>query len=62
MSISHSLEFTHTAANATTTQERRACHSALRSVGVQVHAVRSVEEARAALVKDAVWSQSGQMK
>ena len=31
---------------ATTTKEQRACHAALRAVGVAVHVVRSVDEAR----------------
>jgi hypothetical protein len=35
---------------ATTTKEQRACHAALRAVGVVVHVVRTVEEARAALL------------
>ncbi|HEY3818384.1 MAG TPA: hypothetical protein VGL81_14500 [Polyangiaceae bacterium] len=35
--------------DATTTKEQRACHAALRAVGVAVHVVRSVDEARAAL-------------
>ncbi len=33
----------------TTTRRQRACHDALRAVGVSVHVVRSVAEARAAL-------------
>lgn len=36
---------------ATTTPEQKACHAALRAVGVAVHVVRSVEEARAALLE-----------
>ena len=36
--------------NATTSKEQRACHEALRAVGVEVHVVRSVDEARAALL------------
>lgn len=35
--------------SATTTKAQRVCHEALRAVGVAVHVVRSVEEARAAL-------------
>lgn len=31
------------------TKEQRACHAALRAVGVEVHVVRSLDEARAAL-------------
>jgi hypothetical protein len=34
---------------ATTTAEQRACHTALRRVGVTVHVVRSVDDARRAL-------------
>ncbi len=34
---------------ATATKEQRACHAALRAVGVAVHVVRSVDEARAAI-------------
>jgi hypothetical protein len=34
---------------ASTTKEQRAVHDALRAVGVAVHVVRSVEEARAAM-------------
>ena len=34
---------------ATPTKEQRECHAALRAVGVSVHVVRSVDEARAAL-------------
>jgi hypothetical protein len=37
--------------NATTTPAQRACHAALRAVGVEIHVVRSVEDARAAIVK-----------
>jgi hypothetical protein len=32
--------------DATTTREQRECHAALRAVGVEVHVVRTVEEAR----------------
>jgi hypothetical protein len=35
--------------NATTSSAQRACHDALRAVGVAVHVVLSVEEARSAL-------------
>jgi hypothetical protein len=40
-------------AGATTTKEQRACHAALRAVGVVVAVVRSVEDARAALAEAA---------
>ncbi len=35
--------------NATTSPAQRRCHAALRAVGVEVHVVRSVDEAREAL-------------
>jgi hypothetical protein len=35
--------------DAVATKEQRACHAALRAVGVVVHVVRSVDDARAAL-------------
>jgi hypothetical protein len=35
--------------SATPTKEQRACHAALRAVGVEVHVVRSVDEARTAI-------------
>ena len=31
------------------TREQRACHAALRAIGVEVHVVRSVDDARAAI-------------
>jgi hypothetical protein len=37
--------------DATTTTEQRACHTALRRVGVAVHVVRSVDDARRALAE-----------
>lgn len=36
--------------NARTTADQRRCHAALRAVGVEVRVVRSVDEARAAIV------------
>ncbi len=44
---------------ATTTKAQRECHAALRAVGVAVHVVRSVEQARAALL--AVVDQAGEL-
>lgn len=38
--------------NATTSPEQKACHAALRAVGVSVHVVRSVEDARRALAAE----------
>jgi hypothetical protein len=38
---------------AVATKEQRACHAALRAVGVEVHVVRSVNEAREALEEHA---------
>ncbi len=49
---------------ATTTKAQRACHAALRAVGVAVHVVRSVEEAREALtavVKDSAGAVRGHL-
>jgi hypothetical protein len=44
------LAFEAKTGNATTTKEQRAVHAALRAVGVAVFVVRSVQEARAALL------------
>ncbi len=43
------LAFEVKTGNARPTREQRDCHAALRAVGVEVHVVRSVDAARAAL-------------